>query len=187
MIQELAVYLGTQSGAVVLCVAVVILLIFVASVSVSAGKKDRLDALLVSFFIAELAGAFMLLSFGFAGLAETDSDPQLVPMMWGSLLCGCALLQFVKIWRKKDYKQIQYGHVGKVAAVLAVVVAMILVFDWLGFFVSSGLMLIALMLLMGERRKFLMTATALVWMVATWAIFNKLLLLGLPVGKLFTR
>ena len=55
-------------------------------------------------------------------------------------------------------------------------------------YVAPGcLMIIALMLVMGERRKFLMAATACVWMAATWAIFNKFLLLGLPVGRLFTR
>ena len=38
-----------------------------------------------------------------------------------------------------------------------------------------------------KSRKFLMAATACVWMAATWAVFNKFLLLGLPVGRLFTR
>lgn len=187
MIQDLAVYLGTRDGALILCVAAALLLLVMGSAICWTGKKDRLDSLLTAFLIMELSAAFILLSFGFEGLAETDSDPQLVPLLWGSLLFFCSALQFVRIWIKKDYKPVQYGHVGKVAAVIAVVAAALLVFNWLGFFVSTGLMLTALMLLMGERRKVLIAVTSIVWMAATWAIFNKLLLLGLPVGALFTK
>ena len=187
MIQKLAVYLGTPTGGLLLLAVVVALLAVLWFLAGAAGKKDRAGALLVAFFFMELGAGAILLAFGFDEMSQSDSNPRLVPICWGLALFVCALIQFVKVWRKRDYKKVEFGQVGRVAVVFAVVAAALLVFDYLGFFLSTGLMIITLMLVMGERRKFLMAATACVWMAATWAVFNKFLLLGLPVGRLFTR
>lgn len=185
MLHDLAVYLSGSGGAVILIAAALLLLAFAARVCISAGKQDRIDSLLMAFFFIELSAVFILLSFGFEEAAEDESSPALVPRIWGCSLFLCSILQFVKIWHNKNYKPVKYGHVGKVAAVLGVVAVTIMLFNTLGFFVSTGAMLLALMYLMGERRPLLMCGTAAVWMFATWGIFNKLLLLGLPVGTLF--
>ena len=184
MLHQFASYLGGGSGALLLFFTLALLMAFVGRIIISAGKREKLDALLMAFFFIELSAAFILLSFGFEE-AETDSNPQLAPLLWGCSLFVCSALQFLRIWRKKDYKAVTYGNVGKVAAVVAVVAVTIALFNLLGFFISTGAMLIALMLLMGERRPVLMGTTVTVWMLSTWAIFNKLLLLGLPTGSLF--
>lgn len=187
MIRNLAVYLGTPSGGLVLLAVAAALLAVLWFAARAAGRTDRVGALLVAFFFMELGAAAIFLSLGFDEMSQSDSNPRLVPICWGLALFVCALIQFVKVWRKRDYKKVEFGQVGRVAVVFAVVAAALLVFDYLGFFLSTGLMIITLMLVMGERRKFLMAATACVWMAATWAVFNKFLLLGLPVGRLFTR
>jgi len=187
MIRNLAIYLGTPSGGLILLAVAVVLLALLWFAAGAAGKRDRAGALLVAFFFMELGAAAILLSLGFDEMSQSDSDPRLMPVCWGLALFVCALIQFVKVWQKREYKKVEFGQVGKVAVVFAIVAVALLVFDQLGFFLSTGLMIIALMLVMGERRKFLMAATACVWMAATWAIFNKFLLLGLPVGRLFTR
>jgi hypothetical protein len=71
--------------------------------------------------------------------------------------------------------------------VFAVVCAAIMSFKTLGFFVSTGAMLAVLMLVLGERRLVLIASMSAGWMLFTWLVFNKLLLLGLPVGTLFAR
>jgi hypothetical protein len=48
-------------------------------------------------------------------------------------------------------------------------------------------MLVVLMLVLGERRFLLIAGMSAGWMLFTWLVFNKLLLLGLPVGTLFAR
>ena len=52
---------------------------------------------------------------------------------------------------------------------------------------SLLLMLAVLMLVLGERRFLLIAGMSAGWMLFTWLVFNKLLLLGLPVGTLFAR
>lgn len=184
---EFAIYLGSPKGALALLGTAVVLLFFVGFIVCKSGRRPKLEALLLDFFFIELSFAFILLSFGFDEMAEIDSNPQLVPMLWGCSLFACSILQFIRIWRRTDYKPAAHGHIGKVAAVIAIVVAAIAAFKQLGFFISTGSMIVALMFLMGERRKLLMAATACVWMAMTWLIFNKLLLLGLPTGSLFVR
>ncbi len=185
MIQEAALYLGKPAGALILCIACGLTAAFAARVSAAMGKSDRLDSLLAAFLIIEFSAAFILLSFGFEGAAEAESDPRLVPLLWGGSLFVCSALQFIKIWNQKDYQPVKYGRLGKVALTVAVVFAAIALFDRLGFFICTGAMITALMLLMGERRVPLMAGTVCVWIAVTWLVFNKLLLLGLPVGSLF--
>lgn len=185
MLHNIASYLSSSNGAIVLVIGTLLVLAFTGRVCIRTGKKDRVDSLLMAFFFIELSVIFILLSFGFEEATEVESNPQLVPLIWGCSLLICAIMQFIKIWGKKDYKPVTYGRLGSVAAVVGVVALTVLLFNTLGFFVSTGAMLLALMYLMGERRLVLMCGTAAVWMFATWAIFNKLLLLGLPMGKLF--
>lgn len=184
MIQELARWLGGADGALILCLAAGLLMAFMGQVALAMKKRDRIDSLLMAFFLMELSAAFIFLTFGFDD-SEAESSPRLVPLLWGGALLVCSTMQFFRIWTKKNYKPVAYGHLGKVALVVAVVAAAIACFNLLGFFISTGAMLVALMFLMGERRPLLMGGTAIIWMVATWAIFNKLLLLGLPIGSLF--
>lgn len=185
MIQEAALYLGKPAGALILCIVCGLTAAFAARVSAAMGKADRLDSLLAAFLIIEFSAAFILLSFGFEDAAEAESDPRLVPLLWGGSLFVCSALQFIKIWNQKDYQPVKYGRLGKVALTVAVVFTAIALFDRLGFFICTGAMITALMLLMGERRVPLMAGTVCVWIAATWLVFNKLLLLGLPVGSLF--
>ena len=56
----------------------------------------------------------------------------------------------------------------------------------MGFFLSTGLMLLILMLLFGEHRVSLIAGTILCWEVFTYVVFNKVLLLGLPMGTLLS-
>ncbi|MDO5115335.1 MAG: tripartite tricarboxylate transporter TctB family protein [Synergistaceae bacterium] len=185
MINELAFFLGTPAGGLILCTTGTLLLALAARFSAASGKGDRLDSLMAAFFFIELSSAFILLSFGFDGAEEAESDPALVPLLWGVSLLICSVTQFIRIWNKKDYKPIRYGHFGRVAAVIAVVAVTIALFNTLGFFLSTGAMIAALMFLMGERRIVLVCAAVSLWIFVTWAVFNKLLLLGLPTGSLF--
>lgn len=184
MVRELAIFLSPTKGILVIFLVACLLLIFVASIISHSGKNDRREALLLAFFFVELASVFILLSFAFESDLGIDSNPRLAPWLWGGSLFICALLQFIKIWRAKEYQPVRYGHLGKVFAALTIVTITISLFQKLGFFISTGAMIVTLMLMMGERRKILITAASCLWMLTTWLIFNKLLFLNLPTGSL---
>ena len=115
MIRNLAIYLGTPSGGLILLAVAVVLLALLWFAAGAAGKRDRAGALLVAFFFMELGAAAILLSLGFDEMSQSDSDPRLMPVCWGLALFVCALIQFVKVWQKREYKKVEFGQVGKVA------------------------------------------------------------------------
>ena len=108
-------------------------------------------------------------------------------LLWGIPLLLVSVLQLIRVWRAPSIKAPKHGRLDKVFIVFVVVCAAIMSFKTLGFFVSTGAMLAVLMLVLGERRFLLIAGMSAGWMLFTWLVFNKLLLLGLPVGTLFAR
>lgn len=92
-----------------------------------------------------------------------------------------------RTWRAPAVKAVGYGRIDKVFLAFAIVAAAISQFNTLGFFVCTATMLVLLMLLLGERRILLILGTAACWVLFTWFVFNKVLLLGLPAGTLFNK
>ncbi len=65
MLHNIASYLSSSNGAIVLVIGTLLVLAFTGRVCIAAGKKDRVDSLLMAFFFIELSVIMILLSFGF--------------------------------------------------------------------------------------------------------------------------
>ena len=183
--QELAMSLNNIHGLCVIlgvCAAVIAAggLIFRAC-----GKGDRLGQLLMALALAVLAGAFIFMTQGIEEMEGANSSSRLVPYLWSVPLLFISLVQLVRIWRLDTVKPVQFGSVGRVLLTFIIVAAAISQFRTLGFFVSTTLMIVLLMLLFGERRFAVIAGTAAFWVIFTWAVFNKVLLMSLPAGTVF--
>ena len=185
--EELASSLNNIKGLATIGGAGAALLIAALCVFAACGKKDRLGPLAMAFVMMEIAAAFLFMTQGIWGNDFMDSNPRLMPSLWGIPLLLVSFLQLIRVWRAPDIKTPKHGRIDKVFIVFAVVCAAIMSFKTLGFFVSTGAMLAVLMLILGERRSLLIAGMSAGWMLFTWLVFNKLLLLGLPVGTLFAR
>lgn len=185
--EELASSLNNIKGLAAVVGAGAALLILALCVFAACGKKDRLGSLAMAFIMMEVAGAFLFLTQGIEVNEFMESSPRLMPQLWGIPLLLVAILQLIRVWRAPLVKAPKHGRLDKVFIVFAVVCAAIMSFKTLGFFVSTGAMLAVLMLVLGERRFVLIASMSAGWMLFTWLVFNKLLLLGLPVGTLFAR
>ena len=185
--EELASSLNNIKGLATIVGAGALLLIAALFVFSACGKKDRLGPLAMAFVMMEVAAAFLFMTRGIEVNDFMDSNPRLMPSLWGIPLLLVSFLQLIRVWRAPDIKTPKHGRIDKVFIVFAVVCAAIMSFKTLGFFVSTGAMLAVLMLILGERRFLLIAGMSAGWMLFTWLVFNKLLLLGLPVGTLFAR
>ena len=182
---ELAASLSNLKGLCTIVGIAAAVMVLMALFCAFCGKKDRLGSLLVAFFFIELALAFIFLTNGLEEMDGMESSSKLMPYLWSIPLLLSGLWQFIKTWRASGVKAAGHGRLDKVFLVLAVLFLTVSLFNTLGFFVSTGAMLVLIMLILGERRIFLILSTAAVWMVFTWLVFNKALLLGLPTGSLF--
>ena len=61
----------------------------------------------------------------------------------------------------------------------------VMLFQWIGYYLSSALFIVIVMIAMGERNWIQLTLTPIIWCVFTYFVFNKLLFISLPVGSLF--
>ena len=185
--EELASSLNNIKGLATIIGMGAFLLVLALCVFAACGKKDRLGPLAMAFVMMEVAAAFLFLTQGIEDNEFMESSPRLMPLLWGIPLLLVSVLQLIRVWRAPSIKAPKHGRLDKVFIVFVVVCAAIMSFKTLGFFVSTGAMLAVLMLVLGERRFLLIAGMSAGWMLFTWLVFNKLLLLGLPVGTLFAR
>jgi hypothetical protein len=62
----------------------------------------------------------------------------------------------------------------------------VLLFNWIGYYLSSAIFIVTVMIAMGEKNKLQIILTPIIWCVFTYFVFNKLLFISLPVGSLFS-
>ncbi|MDY2648570.1 MAG: tripartite tricarboxylate transporter TctB family protein [Pyramidobacter porci] len=185
--QELALSLNNPRGLGMIVGVCAAILAVSALFFVVCGKRDRLGALLVPTAFVELSVVFIFLTNGLEEMGGMDSSSKLMPYLWSLPLLAVSLFQLIRTWRAPRLKAVGHGRVDKVFWAFAIVAAAISQFGTLGFFVCTAAMLALLMLLLGERRILLILGTAACWVLFTWFVFNKVLLIGLPAGTLFSK
>ena len=57
--------------------------------------------------------------------------------------------------------------------------------DIAGYYISSGIMLLALCILLGEKRPLVFLSVTGGWILFSWAVFSRMLNLNLPSGLFF--
>lgn len=162
---------GLAAGAVIFCVC---------------GKKDRLTPLLVALAFAELACVFLVLVQGVEEMEGADSSSRLMPRLWAWPLLLTSGVQIGRIWRAEKAPSPQGGKIGRVFLTFLAAALAVSQFKTLGFFLSTSVMLVVLMLFFGERRFSVVVGSAAFWLLFSWLVFYKLLMINLPTGTLFS-
>ncbi|MGI6075724.1 MAG: tripartite tricarboxylate transporter TctB family protein [Pyramidobacter sp.] len=156
-----------------------------AAVFCACGKKDRLAPLLVALAFAELACAFLFLVQGVEEMEGADSSSRLMPRLWAWPLLLASIVQIRRIWRAEKCDSAQGGRIGRVVLTFLAAALAISQLKRLGFFLSTTAMLVVMMLFFGERRPVVIASSAAFWLMFSWLVFYKLLMLNLPTGTLF--
>lgn len=187
LMQELALSLNNPCGLAVIISACTAILAVAALFFAACGKKDRLGSLMVLTALIELSVVFIFLTNGLEEMEGMDSSAKLMPYLWSLPLLAVSLFQFFRTWRAPHDKSVGHGRLDKIFFAFTIASVAVSQFNTLGFFVCTATMLVLLMLLLGERRIFLILGTVACWVLFTWFVFNKVLLLALPAGTFFNN
>ena len=183
---SLARSLDSSSGLIAIWGVGAAVLGFCAVVACLYGKKDRVGTLLMELFFIEVSGLAIFMALGLEEIEGAESSAKLMPLLWATPLLCVSVFQFVRHWTAESASAVRHGRFDRVFLTFAVAAITISQFQLLGFFLSTSIMLVVMMLLVGERRFLLIVATATLWGFFAWFAFNKVLMLGLPSGTLLT-
>lgn len=117
--------------------------------------------------------------------AQSGATPRTLPRLWALLMLLASIGTYVAIL-KKDNKP-DKGFDRWVFALMVGLgsIVSVLLFQWIGYYLSSAIFIVVVMVAMGEKNKLQLILTPIIWCVFTYFVFNKFLYISLPVGSLF--
>ena len=117
--------------------------------------------------------------------AQSGATPRTMPQLWAALMVPASIGCFVAILRKDNKPDKKFDR--WVFALLVGLGSMVsvLLFQWIGYYLSSAIFIVTVMIAMGEKNKLQLILTPVSWCVFTYFVFDRLLFISLPIGSLF--
>ena len=117
--------------------------------------------------------------------AQSGATPRTMPRLWAFLMIFASIGAYIAILKKDNKPDAKFDRwVFALLVALGSIVSVIL-FQWIGYYMSSALFIVTVMIAMGEKNKLQLILTPVLWCVFTYFVFNKFLFISLPVGSLF--
>lgn len=117
--------------------------------------------------------------------ASAGATPRTLPRLWAFLMLLASIGAYVAILKKSNKPDKKFDRWVFALLVGLGSIVSVMLFQWIGYYLSSALFIVIVMIAMGERNWFQLTLTPIIWCVFTYFVFNKLLFISLPVGSLF--
>jgi len=117
--------------------------------------------------------------------AESGATPRTLPRLWAFLMLLASIGAYVAILNKSNKPDAGFDR-----WVFALMVGVgsfvsVFLFQWIGYYLSSAIFIVAVMIAMEERNKIQLIVTPIAWCIFTYFVFNRFLYITLPVGSLF--
>ena len=152
-------------------------------------KKTRpyLGQMLVLSGISLIAFIFFILTFALR-VKKTDIyvTAATMPRVWMVALVPMVILTLISILNGSTPPDKPFGRWKLVLLVAVMVFTSVFLFDTLGYYISSALFLVLMMVVMRERNWLRLLLVPLSWCALTYFVFNKLLYISLPAGEWVT-
>ena len=117
--------------------------------------------------------------------AQSGATPRTMPRLWAFLMIFASIGAYIAILKKDNKPDAKFDRwVFALLVALGSIVSVIL-FQWIGYYMSSALFIVTVMIAMGEKNKLQLVLTPVIWCIFTYFVFNKFLFISLPVGSLF--
>ena len=117
--------------------------------------------------------------------AQSGATPRTMPRLWAFLMIFASIGAYIAILKKDNRPDAKFDRwVFALLVALGSIVSVIL-FQWIGYYLSSALFIVTVMIAMGEKNKLQLILTPVIWCIFTYFVFNKFLFISLPVGSLF--
>ena len=117
--------------------------------------------------------------------AEAGATPRTMPRLWALLMTLASIGAFfasIKDDNKEDEKFNKWAFallvgVGSIFSVI--------LFQYIGYYLSSAIFIFVVMIAMGERNKLQLILVPVIWCVFTYFVFYRMLYIKLPFGSIF--
>ena len=117
--------------------------------------------------------------------AQSGATPRTMPRLWAFLMLFASIGAYIAILKKDNKPDEKFDRwVFALMVALGSIVSVVL-FQWIGYYLSSAIFIVTVMIAMGEKNKLQLILTPIIWCVFTYFVFNKFLFISLPVGSLF--
>ena len=117
--------------------------------------------------------------------AQSGATPRTMPRLWAFLMLLASVGAYIAILKKDNKPDKEFNRwVFALMVALGSIVSVVL-FQWIGYYLSSAIFIVTVMIAMGEKNKLQLILTPIIWCVFTYFVFNKFLFISLPVGSLF--
>ena len=117
--------------------------------------------------------------------AQSGATPRTMPQLWAVLMVPASIGAFVAILRKDNKPDKKFDRWVFALLVGLGSMASVLLFQWIGYYLSSAIFIVTVMVAMGEKNKLQLILTPIIWCVFTYFVFDRLLFISLPIGSLF--
>lgn len=117
--------------------------------------------------------------------AEAGATPRTMPRLWAFLMIFASIGAYVAILKKDNEPDAKFDRWVFAFLVGLGSIVSVLLFNFIGYYLSSAIFILAVMIAMGEKNKLQLILTPVIWCVFTYFVFNKFLFISLPVGSLF--
>mgnify|MGYP002861133521 FL=1 len=117
--------------------------------------------------------------------AASGATPRTLPRLWAFLMLLASIGAYIAILKKDNKSDEKFNRwVFALMVGLGSIVSVVL-FQWIGYYLSSAIFIVTVMIAMGEKNKLQLILTPVIWCIFTYFVFNKFLFISLPVGSLF--
>lgn len=186
--EALSKFLADQSVYVILG-ALVVLMVAAYFVFNAIPKTKPVKAQLLCVFGMDLITLlFFLMTFSLRVskmASEAGATPRTLPRLWAFLMLFASIGAYVAILNKGNKPDEKFGKWAFALLVGLGSIVSVLLFQFIGYYLSSAIFIVVVMIAMGERNKLQLILTPVIWCVFTYFVFNKFLFISLPVGTLF--
>lgn len=118
--------------------------------------------------------------------ASSGATPRTMPRLWAFLMLVISVGAFFVIIKKGAKEDPKFDK--WVFALLVAVgsIFSVFMFKYIGYYLSSAVFILVVMIAMGEKNKLQLILTPILWCVFTYFVFYKMLFIKLPFGTLFS-
>ena len=117
--------------------------------------------------------------------AQSGATPRTLPRLWAVLMALASIGAYIAILKKSNKPDKGFDRWVFALLVGLGSIVSVLLFQWIGYYLSSAIFIVVVMVAMGEKNKLQLILTPIIWCVFTYFVFNKFLFISLPVGSLF--
>lgn len=183
MMMSMMQYVSRGTGLNILIAILISLLFVIWAVVRKTDRKEYLFSILLPCALMFLAILFYAITFSFRDQAV--GGPTTIPRIWIYSLIVLSIGLMISVWSGKVAPDKKFNRVGFVFLFVGLLVLYCYSFQYIGYFLSSFLFVVASLFALSYKNKLVVFSIAGFWVIFVYAIFYKTLHIYLPLGSVF--